>query len=81
MQYQAVDVVWLRPQTLEAKNIERESLNIDSVSGLVKGQVFAYVGGQSYEVQLEDGIRETLGSRAFVKQGASSSAGGIRRQA
>ena len=79
MQYAPGDVVYLRPATLEAKNIERESLSIDNVTGLVKGHIIAYVGGRSYEVELESGQRETLGSRAFVKTGGTSHSGGIRR--
>ena len=54
---------------------------IVNVFGLVLSYIVAYAGGRSYGVQLENSVCETLGSRAFVKQGASSSAGGIRRQA
>ena len=65
MGYKASNIVELHPATLEAKNLETNNVNINPSTGLASTTIVAYASGRSYKVNLQNGLREVVGSKAF----------------
>ena len=70
MEYNAGDINKLHLSKIKAKNIEQKKKT--SSIGYVSMTIVAFVGGISYEVQLENGLYRMVGSKAFTQIGRAT---------
>ena len=73
-------MVKVYPATLETTNKDTEKKDISSSTDLISATILTIVKSRSCSVQLEDGLREAVGSQACVQTGTVPAAGHVRQR-